>query len=159
MTISLRLYQSTAVNEILAHLQRGASGVLLEAPVGSGKTTMGMEIVARMIELGRSVGWFTHRVELADQAAERADLYGISHGRIMPGRELSGLPFHIASIDTVTARMAKLRPWLESLEFAVFDESHHIASESWSRIADAMTRAQKLGLTATPYRLDGKGLG
>lgn len=120
--VELRSYQGKAVAETLAYLQRGAPGVMLESPVGSGKTTMGMEIVSRMVAAGKSCGWFTHRVELADQASERAALYGVPHGRIMPGQGLTHSPFHIASVDTVTSRMAALRPWLEGLDFAVFDE-------------------------------------
>ncbi|MEO0035189.1 MAG: hypothetical protein RLZZ501_1212 [Pseudomonadota bacterium] len=156
---TLRPYQSKAVAEVLAHLQRGAEGVLLESPVGSGKTTMGMEIVDRVIGAGQRVAWFTHRQELRDQAAARADLYDLAYGIIAPGEEVTSARLHVASIDTVTARLQALRPWLASLDLAVFDEAHHIAAGGWDRIAAAMPRARKLGLTATPYRLDGKGLG
>jgi superfamily II DNA or RNA helicase len=41
----------------------------------------------------------------------------------------------------------------------VWDECHHIASKSWGDIATAFPAAVHIGLTATPQRLDGKGLG
>lgn len=158
MTV-LRIYQDRAVAEILAWLQRGSDGVLLESPVGSGKTTMGMDAVKTALSMGWTVAWFTHRKELADQASERATGEGIAHGRLMPGCELTPHKLHVASIDTVTARMGRLKAWLGSVDLAVFDEAHHIAAKSWTNIADAMPRARNLGLTATPFRLDGKGLG
>ena len=158
MKVALRPYQDRAVNEVLAYFQRGARGVALESPVGSGKTTMGMEVVDRLIKSGKKGAWTAHRIELGDQASERADLYGIPHGRIMPGHDLTSHPFHICSIDTLSARKESLAEWLESLDFLVIDEAHHVISASWSDIARRARRAQKLALSATFYRLDGKSV-
>jgi superfamily II DNA or RNA helicase len=157
--MQLRPYQTAAVNETLAWLQRGSPGVLLESPVGSGKTSMGMEGLRTLLAAGKTVVWFAHRAELLDQASQRATALGIPHGMLRPGHELTGHKLHIASVDTVLARMASLAPWLSKVDIAVFDEAHHIAAAGWTRIAHAMTKAQNIGLTATPFRLDGKGLG
>lgn len=159
MAFVLRPYQSKAVAEILALFQRRIPGVILESAVGSGKTSMGMDVVSRLLAAGLKGAWFAHRVELCDQAAERADLYGIPHGRIAPGSDRSGHAFHICSIDTVRARIAALEAWLRSLDFVVFDEAHHIAAAGWTLVAETCANALRLGLTATPFRLDGKGLG
>jgi superfamily II DNA or RNA helicase len=41
----------------------------------------------------------------------------------------------------------------------VWDECHHVASSTWSTLAASLSGALHIGLTATPQRLDGKGLG
>ena len=156
---TLRPYQTRAKNETLAYLQRGATGVLIESPVGSGKTTIGMDIVDTVMAAGKKVVWFTHRQELRQQAADRADLYDLPYAQILPGHDVTSHQLHIASIDTVIARFSSLQPWLETIDLAVFDEAHHLTAAGWSKIADAMKRSQKAGLTATAFRLDGKGLG
>jgi DNA repair protein RadD len=44
-------------------------------------------------------------------------------------------------------------------DLIVVDESHHAVAGTWRRVIDAMPGAKVLGVTATPERLDGRGLG
>ena len=65
-------------------------------------------------------------------------------------------PTMICSVDTVRARLGKIahRP-----DLIIWDECHHIKAEGWERIREwAGDRCKHIGLTATPQRLDGKGL-
>ena len=39
----------------------------------------------------------------------------------------------------------------------VIDEAHHALAETYTEVMNAYPKAKKLGLTATPYRLNGKG--
>ena len=39
----------------------------------------------------------------------------------------------------------------------VIDEAHHALAETYAEVMNAYPKAKKLGLTATPYRLNGKG--
>ena len=39
----------------------------------------------------------------------------------------------------------------------VIDEAHHALAETYAEVMNAYRKAKKLGLTATPYRLNGKG--
>ena len=41
----------------------------------------------------------------------------------------------------------------------VIDEAHHALAETYAEVMDAFPEAKKLGLTATPCRLNGKGFG
>ncbi len=159
MTVQLRPYQSRAVAETLAYLQRGCRGVAVESPVGSGKTTMGMSVVKTLLDAGKRGAWLAHRVELCDQASERAALYGIPHGRVMPGHEIGPERFHICSVDTLAARLGGICDWLESLDFIFIDEAQHIVASGWNGVVSAAVRAQRVGLSATWFRLDGRGLG
>lgn len=157
--VVLRPYQARAIAHTLAYLQRGYRGVAIESPVGSGKTTMGMEIARTLLAAGKRGAWLAHRVELCDQASERASLFGIPHGRIMPGQGVGPHALHICSIDTLAARLGSIAHWLESLDFLFIDEAQHIVAEGWDNVVSAARRAQKIGLSATWYRLDGRGLG
>src|SRR5690606_6245781 len=56
---------------------------------------------------------------------------------------------------TIVRRLSDLPP----PSLIVFDECHHIGAASWESIFDAFPEAKVLGLTATPWRLDGQGLG
>jgi superfamily II DNA or RNA helicase len=60
----------------------------------------------------------------------------------------------IASVMTYASRMHKFTP-----EFIIVDECHHAVAGSWHKITSAFPDAFILGVTATPCRLDGKGLG
>ncbi len=43
-------------------------------------------------------------------------------------------------------------------DLIIYDEAHHVAAGTWDKIYKAFPQAFHVGLTATPERLDGKGL-
>ena len=56
---------------------------------------------------------------------------------------------------TLLRRLDRLR----DLDLLVVDEAHHAVAGMWRKIIAAVPDAKVLGVTATPERLDGKGLG
>ena len=93
---------------------------------------------------------------MVDQASEA--FYGakIEHGLIVAGaREDISHRVHIGSVLTVGRRLDRLPP----PDIVCWDESHHIPSKTWMKIFKAYDKAWHLGLTATPWRLSGEGLG
>ena len=102
------------------------------------------------------VWWLTHRRELADQASRTFWSLGIPHGTIKAGHVSNpNALVQVASIQTIGRRLDAL----PAPTLIVFDESHHIGAKSWSSIFDRFPSSRVLGLTATPWRLDGQGLG
>jgi superfamily II DNA or RNA helicase len=92
-----------------------------------------------------------HRKELIEQASERI---GVPHGIIMSGVATDYTQrIQIASVMTMANRLDKFCP-----EFIIVDECHHAVAGSWEKITSAYPNAFILGVTATPCRLDGKGL-
>jgi superfamily II DNA or RNA helicase len=92
-----------------------------------------------------------HRKELIEQASERI---GVPHGVIMSGVATDYTQrIQIASVMTYASRLHKFSP-----EFIIVDECHHAVAGSWEKITSAFPNAFILGVTATPCRLDGKGL-
>lgn len=135
------------------HWDAGHRSVCLVAPCGSGKTTMGAELVGGF----RSAVWVAHRTELIDQAVDRLRQFGHRVGAICPDtRPDPDAPIQVGTIQTLLAR--GIRP---PGELVVYDEFHHYApaSEEWSMFDAAYLGAKKVGLTATPERRDGSSLG
>lgn len=144
----LREYQEQAVENIIDALD---SRPILVSPTGSGKTTMATEIVER---LGVPTLWMAHRKELIDQAAARLAAHGLSTGIVMAGYKPDpDAQVQVASVQTLARRD---RP---PARLIVVDECHHAAAESYQGILEDYPDASLLGLTATPFRLDGRGLG
>lgn len=158
-THPLYAFQKRLRDQILACMERRVKGVLLELATGGGKTTTAMSAVRIALDNGLKGAWLTHRRELIHQSSGRAGAYGILHGLITPDSAAGELPFHIASIDTLRARLPRLRQWLATLDFIVVDESHHLVADGWRSVIAAAPQATLIGLTATPWRLDGRSLG
>jgi superfamily II DNA or RNA helicase len=92
-----------------------------------------------------------HRKELIEQASERI---GVPHGIIMSGVTPDyEQRIQIASVMTMANRLHKFQP-----DFIIVDECHHAVAGSWEKITSVYSKAFILGVTATPCRMDGKGL-
>lgn len=155
--IQLRDYQERIIADARDLMRTGYRSVLIQAPTGSGKTAL----MARMLATAASRGmqsWFVvHRRELIDQSMEAFDLEGVAYDTVAAThdhRTWRDAPIKVCSIQTLAHRHTRLKP----PNLIVFDEAHHCAAKTWSTIAAEYPKAYRLGLTATPERLDGKGL-
>jgi superfamily II DNA or RNA helicase len=149
----LRTYQRDGIAAIRSALLAGAARVLFVAPTGSGKTVIFAYIIAAASKRGKRILIIVHRIELIDQVA--AALAGISYGVIAPGYLETDAPVQIASVSTIARRLGRWRDWAD---FVVVDEAHHAIAGSWATVLASQPRAHVLGVTATPERLDGRGL-
>lgn len=148
---NLRPYQKNAIGSVIAALDANGSAVL-QMPTASGKTRTATAI----IKDAEKPTWFIcHRQEIEEQAAAAFSNAGIDFGVVSPRAKPDyEKPVQIVSVGTLARRIGDLpKPKL-----AVWDECHHVAAKSWARIREQLEDAQHLGLTATPERLDGKGL-
>lgn len=158
MTIALRDYQEVAVGEIRQEFRTGNTPVLFVLPTGGGKTYTFSYIASSAAEKKRSVCIIVHRKELLLQASASLTNLGIEHGLISP--DFTPKPYamvQVASVDTLLQRLKK-REYKFGL--LIFDEAHHvIAGNKWGRVYEQLGKPHMLGVTATPVRTDGKGLG
>lgn len=156
--IKLRDYQETAVQEIRLAFRAKANPVLFVLPTGGGKTFTFSYISAGSAEKSRRVVIIVHRKELLLQASGSLRALGIEHGMISP--HFTPDPHklvQVASVDTLLIRLKK-KPM--KFDLVIFDEAHHcIADNKWGRAWEMLGRPLMLGVTATPVRTDGKGLG
>lgn len=134
--MQLRDYQQRAVDAIGAMLDAGRDPLLI-APTGSGKTVM-----LASIAVGRDAIALAHRRELVAQLRNAGIEAYTAAGMVARYHTRSSLPY----VDTL-----------------VIDEAHHVAPDTRYAKLIADLRAlnpgmRVLGATATPWRLDGKGL-
>jgi DNA repair protein RadD len=156
MPANLRAYQIAAVNALRSAIQQGARAPLLCLPTGGGKTMILATIAAQAATKGRQVLILVHRRELIHQTASKLQWAGLDHGIIAAGHPATNHAVQVASVQTLVRRLSRMA-WQPSL--VIIDEAHHAAAGSWARILAHWPDAYRLGVTATPCRLDGRGLG
>lgn len=156
--ITLRPYQATAVESIKDRLRKGDRSVLFVLPTGGGKTVIFSYIAQQAASKGSRVCIVVHRVELLDQASRSLTAMGIDHGLIASGRSMNlQAKVQVASVGTLARRLDKLPADL--LQLLIIDEAHHSNAETFAQIIQHFHTARLIGVTATPIRGDGKGLG
>lgn len=154
---SLRPYQEENVFEIRGYYGTGSKAVLYQCPTGGGKTVVFSYITAEASKKRNKVLILVHRIELLEQAYEKITSAGIHCGII--NSNYTPDPFarvQVASVQTYVSRMAVL---VHDFDLIIIDECHHSNAGSWRKIIQANTKAKLLGVTATPVRTDGSGLG
>jgi DNA repair protein RadD len=142
----LRPYQTAALRQLAPVLFQKP---LLVAPTGSGKTVMGAKLVKTF---NAPTLWVAHRRELINQAADKLAALGLHTGVILSGEaENLFAKVQVASIQTLKNRD------LPKVGLIVVDEAHHATAAGYARLFGAGVPV--VGLTATPFRLDGRPLG
>ncbi len=155
MRYQLRPYQQTGVNQIRVAYSSGFHAPLYTLPTGGGKTILYAFITESAAAKGNRVLILEHRQELITQASDKLSEIGVSHGIIAPGHSMTGDPVQVASVQTLVKRLDRM----PEQDLIIIDEAHHSTAGSWSKILKHFSTAKILGVTATPARLDGKGLG
>ena len=156
--IQLRPYQSEAVEQIREAYRQNHRAVLFVLPTGGGKTVLFSHIAQQTAARGNRVCVLVHRQELLRQASASLSKMGVNHGVIAAGRSMDlSQPVQVASVQTLARRLHKLPR--ELFHLLVVDEAHHSNAGTWAKVLDHFGGAHVLGVTATPCRCDGRGLG
>ena len=156
MSFELRPYQNDIIAETRAAMLRGVRSICIESPTGSGKTALTAAMLKTAASKGMSSLFLMHRRELVNQSIRTFASVGVPHGVIASGWFDDTRPLvQLASVQTYVNRLQKYR----QPSLLIYDEAHHIAAGSWAKIHAAFPKAFHIGLTATPERLDGHGLG
>lgn len=151
--LHLRPYQSLAVGQIHDALMRSRSAVYV-LPTGGGKTVIFAEISRLCHEARTESVILVHRDTLLKQASDKLDDIGVLHSIIAPGKTDFGDTVKIASVQTLVRRLER-----HKFKLYIIDEGHHAVAGSYKKIIDADPKASVLLVTATPMRMDGRGLG
>lgn len=154
--IHLRPYQRDIIDQARGLMARGTRNILVQAPTGSGKTLLTASMLRTAAERGMESWFCVHRRELVKQSDRAFEQVGVPHGILAAGFPCDlRHKVTICSVQTLVRRAARLR----TPRLVIWDEAHHVAAAGWAKLHAALPDAFHIGLTATPERLDGTGLG
>lgn len=164
--ITLWDFQEEVIEACRDAISRGYRSLLIVAPTGSGKTVIGAAMIKSADEKRKQSMFLAHRRELIKQTARKLWDFGVQHGIIMAGEPMSAWEgVQIASIDTLRSRYMNPKksnqPELPKVAILMVDEAHRSLSATYQKIIKHYQQQGTIiiGLTATPIRGDGKGLG
>ena len=157
----LRPYQELIVARAAERVAAGQRRVLAVLATGGGKTIVAARIIADQLAAGGRVLFIAHRRELITQASAKLYPAGIDHGIIQAGYPTRpSARVQVASVQTLHARAVRSSTIdLPPADLVLVDEAHHVRAKTYRQILDAYPNAIIIGLTATPCRADGRGLG
>lgn len=153
--MNLRPYQDRLANDIRSAFASGARRPLAVSPTGSGKTVLFSYITSQVLKRGSRVVIVAHRREILGQISATLKRVSVPHGFIQAGKPMSKQPAMVASIQTLGRRLDQVA----TPDLVIIDEAHHSVSKSYVEMFACWPNAKFIGVTATPERLDGKGLG
>ncbi len=158
--MELRKYQIKAIEDIRHHFSRGKKRILLVAPTGSGKTVIASSMMQKANERSNFNLFVAHRRELVMQCSRKLGDFELNHGVIMAQKSPNMMAStQVASIQTFASRKDRddfIKPHAQLL---ILDEAHRSVSGQFKSLLKEYPDAFVIGLTATPIRNDGKGLG
>jgi DNA repair protein RadD len=158
--ITLHQFQHEAVDQIERGFEE-CQRQLLVAPTGSGKTVVASEVSKRAVDRHQHVLVIAHRREIIQQTHRKLFENGVQAGIIMAGvdpRPMAAV--QVASVDTLRVRALRSSTMqLPLAHLVIIDEAHHARAQTYQLIVEAYPNVKVLGLTATPCRGDGRGLG
>ncbi len=164
--ISMRPYQDKGIRDGLGLINEGIRSFIYYAPCGAGKTVVCAETIRLLLKNRGKVLVLAHRIELIDQAVNKLVDAGLTDYGVIQGNHPETdyrKQIQVASVQTMIARMGPPAEVPLKFDLVVIDECHHALSESYVRIIEAIRALNPdvllIGLTATPYRTDGRGLG
>lgn len=173
MSNTARPYQRDGKHAIY-EAWRTARNVLYTLPTGGGKTFMFSDILSE--HRGAAVA-IAHRQELVGQISLSLSRFKVRHRIVGPRpvikmileqqRAETGATWYdpnaavaVAGVDTLVRRAKTLNGWCRQVTLWVQDEAHHVLTRNkWGSAVDLFPNAKGLGVTATPERADGRGLG
>ena len=154
--MNLRPYQLETIEAARLAFRGGARSICLQLPTGAGKTAIVTGIINNIVNRGKSRAWLVaHRDSLLDQIGAHLDKWGVRFGWIRPGHKERATQVHVVSVQTLSRRLDSVK---HSPDIIIIDECHHAESSTYKRIVEKFPNAKIIGVTATPERLDGKGL-
>jgi superfamily II DNA or RNA helicase len=139
----LRPYQTELVQRVSRSWRTGHKAPCIVLPCGGGKSVIVAEMAKRTAASGKYILFLVHRKELCEQILRTFLWWGVDMRFV-----------RIMMVQTACHRLGKIPvPTL-----IITDENHHSKASSYTKIYDYYRDAYRVGVTATPVRLDGSGL-
>jgi DNA repair protein RadD len=149
-------HQANNIEAIREWFRKGVLAVLWYLPTGGGKSFAAAFMLLKAALAGKRCWFIVHRRELLRQTMRQFKSLGIDFGIIAAGYPTQSWKLvQICSMGTLMRRIDTL----EKPSLVVQDECHHLPCKSWSGVLKKLGRCYMVGLSASPTRADGRGLG
>lgn len=158
--IETRAYQDGYVSKSREEIRNGCRRIIIQADTGSGKTVIACMIIDLAANKGSRSLFLAPARELVNQTSRKLDEFGIDHGIIMAGRGYrSHAATQVSCTPTILSRCIRRNTLaLPPADLIIADEVH-FQGPGLRELLSRYPRAVIIGLSATPCRTDGKGLG
>lgn len=140
----LREYQENLIENLKNSWKTGHKRPCIVLPCGGGKSVIVAETAKRVTHNKRQVLFIVHRLELVKQIKNTFESWGVDMDYCL-----------IGMVQTINKRLDKI----PEPSLIIVDENHHVLAGTYKKILDYFPRAYCVGVTATPIRLNGGGLG
>jgi len=148
-------YQKPWVDEVTTRFKNGDSDITAMAVTGKGKTVMSLEIIRR---LGRTALVFVDQEFLRDQWIDNAKKFlklkdsdiGLIQGKVC---DYNDKTLVIAMVQSLFKKKHHESVY-NYFGTVVFDESHTLGAEQFSKVLGQFTAEHRLAISATPDRTD-----
>lgn len=175
--IVLRHDQQALKSDINNQWSAGAQNVLGVLATGGGKSVIASDLVLDAFLSNKQQAVIAHRNELVSQMSLHIARRGVQHRIIGAAETVTQITrFHrkefgrsfvnpsartaVVGVDTLVSRAEKLKDWARQTDQWIIDEAHHVLrANKWGKAVELFPNARGLGITATPLRADGNGLG
>lgn len=154
-TRALRDYQQELYDRTRAALAHNRA-VCVQLATGGGKTPVMAAMCESVLGKGKRAWIVVNRKELLGQSSKHLLKWSVPHGLISASaNESRAYQIHVVSKDTLVRRYDRIKNWPDLL---IFDEAHLYLDRQIDIISHLPEHAKIIGMTATPERLDGRGL-
>lgn len=154
--MELRPYQVELYQQARRAVAAGHRRVCIQMGTGGGKTPVGAAIVKNAAAKGGEIWMACHKNFLVEQASDKLRKFGVYHGIVSRDSSYNARQkVHVCSLGVLVRRAHKMRP----PRLMLWDECHHLGAKTWTALMNMFPETIHIGLTATPIRPNGGGLG
>ena len=142
--MELRDYQRDLLERVFQAYRDGYQSPCVVLPCGGGKSVIVAETAKQFTSNKQNVLFLVHRKELCGQIA-----------RTFVRSDVDMTYCRIEMVQTMARRVCRCSA---PPDLIITDENHHSLANSYRKVYEAFPQAKRLGVTATPERMDGSGL-